>query len=159
MEAFDGRLLDRSVHPLDLSVGPGVTRLREPVLDVDRFADHVEAQLTRPGGITVTRLLGKLDAILGQDRVDPVWHRFQQVFKELPSLSSISLVDELGDREFTRAVDADEQVELTFGRLHLGDIHVKEADRVALEALSLRLVSHDVRQTGYAMPLQAAVQR
>jgi hypothetical protein len=33
------------------------------------------------------------------------------VFKELPRRSSISLVDELGDREFTRAVDADEQVE------------------------------------------------
>ncbi len=121
VEAFDGRLLDRAVHPLDLSVGPGVVRLREPVLNVVRFADHVEAHLTRPGGVTVARLVGELDAIVGQDRVDPVRHRFQQVLKELPRRSPVSLVDELGDREFTRAVDADEEVEFAFGCLNLGD--------------------------------------
>jgi hypothetical protein len=91
--------------------------------------------------------------------VDRVRHRFQQVFKELPRRSPVSLVDKLGDREFTRAVDADEQVELAFGSLNLGDIHVKEADQVALETLSPGLVALDVRQTGYAVPLQAAVQR
>jgi hypothetical protein len=36
---------------------------------------------------------------------------------------------------------------------------VEEADRIALEALPLRLIAFDVRQTGYAMPLKAAVQR
>jgi hypothetical protein len=36
---------------------------------------------------------------------------------------------------------------------------VKEADWVALEALSLWLLALDIRQTGYAVPLQAAVQR
>jgi hypothetical protein len=66
------------------------------------------------------------DRIVGQDRVDPVRHRFQQVLKELPRRSPVSLVDKLGDREFTRAVDADEQVELAFGSLNLGDIHVKK---------------------------------
>jgi len=131
VEAFDGRFLNRAVHPLDLTVGPGMVQLRKPVLDVIRFADHVKAHLTRPGGVRVARLLGKLDAVVGQDRMDPVRHRFQQVFKELPRRSPVSLVDELGDREFTRAVDADEQVELAFGRLNLGDIHVKEADRVS----------------------------
>ena len=54
----------------------------------------------------------KLDAIVGQDRVDPVRHRFQQVLKELPRRSPVSRVDKLGDREFTRVDDADEQVEL-----------------------------------------------
>jgi len=44
--------------------------------------------------------------------VDPVRHRFQQVLKELPSRSPVSRVDKLGDREFTRVDDADEQVEL-----------------------------------------------
>jgi len=33
------------------------------------------------------------------------------VLEELPRGSPVSLLDELGDREFTRAVDADEQVE------------------------------------------------
>ena len=33
MVAFDGDLLDRSVHPLDLAVGPWMPDLGEPVLD------------------------------------------------------------------------------------------------------------------------------
>ncbi len=48
MEAFDSRLLDGPVHPLDLTVGPRVVRLSKPVFDVVRIADHVEAHLTRP---------------------------------------------------------------------------------------------------------------
>jgi len=36
---------------------------------------------------------------------------------------------------------------------------VEEADRIALEALALRLIALDVWQTGDAVPLQAAVQR
>ncbi len=91
--------------------------------------------------------------------MDPVRHRFQQVFKELPRRSPVSLVDELGNRELTHAVDADEQVKFALGSLNLDDIHVKEADRVALEALSLRLVPLNVRQTGYTVTLKAAVQR
>jgi len=93
------------------------------------------------------------------DRVNAVGHCFQQKFEELPSRPPVRLVDELGDRKLAGAVDADEQVELAFGNLNLGDIYVKEADRVALEALSLRLVPLNVRQTGYTMTLQAAVQR
>jgi hypothetical protein len=147
MEALDGCLFDRAVHPLDLTVGPGMVRLGEPVLDAVGRADHVEAHLPRPGSVTIARLLSELDTIVGQDRVDPVRHGFQQVFKEFSRRSPISLVDQLGDGELAGAVDADEQVELAFGSLNLGDIHVEEADRVALEALPLRLVAFDVRQT------------
>lgn len=32
VEAFDGRLLDGPVHPLDLPVGPRMVRFGEPVL-------------------------------------------------------------------------------------------------------------------------------
>jgi hypothetical protein len=69
MEAFDGRFLDGSVHPLDLSVGPGVVRSGEPMLDVVGFTDHVEAHLARPCGVAVAGLIGELDAIIGQDRI------------------------------------------------------------------------------------------
>ena len=159
MEALDGRFFDRAVNPLDLIISPRVVRLCKPVLDVVRLADHVEAHLPRPGGVAVARLLGELNAVVGQDRVDPVRHRFQQVFQKFPSRQPVSLVDQLRHRELTRAVDADEQVKFAFGCLNLGDINVKKADRVALEALSLWLVAFDVRRTGDAMPLQAAVQR
>jgi len=136
-----------------------VVRLCEPVLDVVRLTDHVEAHRPRLGGVAVARLLGKLDVVVGQNRVDLVRHRFQQVFQEFPSRPPVSLVDQQRHRELTRAVDAYDQIELTFDGLHLGDIHVEEADPVALEALPLRLVAFHVRQTGDAMALQAAVQR
>ena len=136
-----------------------MVRLNGPLLDFVRFADHIEAYLTRPSGVTVARLIGELDAIVGQDRVDAVGRRFQQVFEKLLRRSPISRVDQLGDGELAGAVDADEQVELAFGGLHLCNIHVEEADRVALEALSLRLVALNVRQAGYPVSLETSMQR
>jgi hypothetical protein len=62
-------------------------------------------------------------------------------------------------RRTWRPVDADEEVELSFGGLHLGDVDVKEPDGVALELLPLGLVALDIRQPRDAMALQAAMQR
>jgi hypothetical protein len=58
----------------------------------------------------------------------------------------------------TGAVDGDEQVELAFSCLHLGNIHVKEVDGIALEALPLRFVALDIGQTRDAVPLKAPMQ-
>ena len=131
LEALDGGFFDGAVHPLDLTDGPWVVRLGEPVLDVVCLADHVETHLARPGGVTVARLLSELDAIVGQDRVDAVRHGFEEVLQELPGCPSVSLVDQLSDRELAGAVDANEQVKLAFGSLNLGDIDVEETDRRA----------------------------
>ena len=84
-----------------------------------------------------------------------VRHGLQQVFEELPCCPAISLVDQLSDRELAGTVDGHEQVEFALGGLHVGDVDVEEADRVTFEALRLRLVALDVRQAGYAMPLEA----
>ena len=141
-----------------MTVASLMVRFREPVLDAICLADHVEAHLTRPSRVAVAGLLGELNAIVGQDRLDSVRHGFQQVFEKLPRCSSISLVDQLGDCELAGAIDADEQVELAFGGMHLGDIDVKEADRVALEALPLWLAAFDIGQTGDAVALEATMQ-
>jgi hypothetical protein len=53
---------------------------------------------------------------------------------------------------------ATRHVELAFGRPHLGDVDVEEADRVTLElGLGRRLALH-LGQTADAVALQAAVQ-
>ena len=52
-----------------------------------------------------------------------------------------------------------EEIELALGRLHFGDIHVKETDGIALEPLTLRLVAADLRQARDAVPLKAPMQR
>jgi hypothetical protein len=41
-EALDGGLLDGAVHPLDLAAGSGVTRYRQPMLDVEIGACRFE---------------------------------------------------------------------------------------------------------------------
>jgi len=52
---FDGRVLDRPVHPLDLAIGPRMVRFFVPMFDTVRLADHVEPHrnddhATRPRG-------------------------------------------------------------------------------------------------------------
>jgi hypothetical protein len=71
VEAFDGSVLDRAVHPLDLPVAPGMIQLGEPMFDVICLADHVEAHLARESGVAIARLLRELEAIA----VRIVWMR------------------------------------------------------------------------------------
>lgn len=63
MVAFDGRCLDRPVHPLDLTVGPGVLHLSEAMLDPVLVADPVEDMVE---GIFVPGLIDELDAVVGR---------------------------------------------------------------------------------------------
>lgn len=134
-----------------------MVRLGKPVLNTICLTDHVEVHLPRPGSVPVARLLGELDEVISQDRMNAVRRGFQQVFEELPSCSPVSLIYQLGDREIDGAINADEQIKLAFDGFHLGDIYVEEANWIAFEALALRLVALDVRQTGYAVSLEASV--
>lgn len=65
----------------------------------------------------------------------------------------------MSDGELGGPVDTDEEKEIAFGRLHFGDVDVKEADGVALELLPLGFVALDIRKTRDAVTLQAAMQR
>ena len=63
---LDRRILDRSVHALDLPIRPRMVGFRQPVLDAVGRADHVEAHRPRIDGVPVPGLLCGLDAIVGQ---------------------------------------------------------------------------------------------
>jgi len=78
--------------------------------------------------------------------VDLVGHGLKHVLQELPCGAPVGLLDELGHRELACSVNADEEIELALGGLHLGDVDVEKADRVALELLPFRLVTGHVRQ-------------
>lgn len=67
MVAFDRRLLDRPVHPCNLAIGPWMLDFREPVLDLVFVADPVEDMME---SVFMARLIGELDAIIGQHGVD-----------------------------------------------------------------------------------------
>ena len=153
MKPFDRRVLDGAVHPFDLAVGPWMVGLGQPVLDAVGLADHVEAHWPGVDAVSVLGLLRELDSVVGQDGVDLIGHSLEHVLQELPSRLSVSRVNELGDSELGRPVDANEQVELALGGLHLGNVDVEEPDGIPLELLALRLVTFDIRQARDAMTL------
>jgi len=158
--ALDGGVLDGAVHSFDLAVGPRMVGLGEPVFDAVLTADLVEAMdpVTRCPAVAVLRQVGELDAVIGQDGVQRVWHGFEQRFKECDRGRPVSLVVELGEGELGGAVDRDEQVELAFLGSDLGNIDVEVADWVRLELLLCRLVAGHVGQPADAVALKAAMQ-
>lgn len=153
--AFDGRVLDRAVHSLDLTVGPGMVHLGQPVLDVVLGTDTIKDVLAVPD---VSLARGKLDAIVGQDDVDAIRHCCCQVSQKLRCLHLAGTFDQTDEGELAGAIDRHEEVQLTLLGADLCNIDVEVADRIWLEALLLGLVAFDLRQAADAMSLQAPVQ-
>jgi hypothetical protein len=54
--ALDRRFLDRPVHSLDLSIGPRMHRLRQPVFDVEIGACRIEGMATEGNSFCPHRL-------------------------------------------------------------------------------------------------------
>jgi hypothetical protein len=44
MVALNGGLLERSVHPLNLTIGPRMAWLGQPMLDAVRITEHVASE-------------------------------------------------------------------------------------------------------------------
>lgn len=80
MIAFDGCFFDRSVHALDLAIGPRVFDFGEAVLDVILVADPVEDVFERAG---VVSHVCELDAIVGQDRVNAIGNSSHEIAQKL----------------------------------------------------------------------------
>ncbi|KXV23892.1 hypothetical protein AD936_20870 [Gluconobacter japonicus] len=117
MEAFDGCFLDHPVHPLNLTVRPGMIGFRQTMFDPVGFANHVKAHWTRPRRIAITRLLGELDAVIGQNGMNPIRDHTQEMFEEFPGCLPIGFPDQLCDSEFACPVDGNEKVQLALSTL------------------------------------------
>ena len=46
VKVLDGHVFDSAVHPLDLTVGPGMVHLCQPMLDAVLIANAVEDMIT-----------------------------------------------------------------------------------------------------------------
>lgn len=80
MIAFYGCILNRSVHSLDLAIGPRVTDLGEPVLNALSVANTVKGDFpVALGSFT----FGELNAIVCQQGVDGIRHSVDQVGQEI----------------------------------------------------------------------------
>jgi hypothetical protein len=157
---FDGRLLEGSVHPLDLSIGPRMIRFCQAMLDVVALTCAIERMPSelRRRAIAVLREVRELDAVVGQHDMDVVGDGLNQGVEKGRGGDGVGAVDELNEGELRGPVDADEEVGFAFGVTHFGYIDVEEADRVAPDLLLRWLVALDLRQAADAVALQAAMQ-
>lgn len=80
MEAFDGCFPDCPVHPLNLTVRPWMIGFRQTMFDPVLVTDPIEDVVK---SVLVTRLVGKLDAVVGQSRMDDIRNGFDQIAQEL----------------------------------------------------------------------------
>jgi len=82
--AVDGRLFDRTVHPLHLPIGPRVIGLCQAMLDTVGSADLIEAvdPVSRGPAITIFWQVSELNTVIGQHRMQPVWHCRDQGFQK-----------------------------------------------------------------------------
>lgn len=156
MEALDGGLFDGSVHPCDLSISPGMLHFSEPMLDAVIVADPVEDVLE---GGPIRGAVGEPDTIVGQDRVNGVRHRHDEIAQELGRVHLASFGIEFCECEFGRSINRHKQIELTLGGLHLRNVDVEIADRIAFELLLRQLVAFHIWQARNAVALQASMQR
>lgn len=80
MISAHGSFLDGAVHAFDLAVGPRMVGLGEAVLDAVAPTGSVERMSPQPGGnpLTVLGQIGKLDAVVGEHRMDAIRNGLDQ---------------------------------------------------------------------------------
>jgi hypothetical protein len=142
--AFDGGVLDRAVHSLDLTIGPWMLRLCQPMIDVVLSAGVFEG--VRPNGFS--RLQGGLDvrrgrtrvawrgevgSVVGEDRVDLVGDGGDQAAQEVSRGLSGHFFMHLDEGELRGSVDGDEKIQFSLSGSNFGDVDMKLADRIGLE--------------------------
>ena len=74
---LDCGVLDCSVHSLNLTVNPWMVGFGQPMLNPVRVTDDVKTHRPRMCCISVSELLGELDAIAGEDGVDVIGDGFE----------------------------------------------------------------------------------
>ena len=97
-------------------------------------------------------------AVVGEHGVDPVGNRRNQPPEKIGCHASCGLLVKFGEGKLAGVVDRHEEMQLALLGAHLGDVDVKEPDRVGLEK-DPRPRSFDLRQPANLMAPEAAVQR
>lgn len=136
MKAANRRFLERTVHPLNLPVGPRMERLSQTMLNAMPMTYHVE-----PMWLVgfCSWALGELCAVICQHGMNPVRQLLKSVFEELGRLFPLRFTVQLGMGELRGSINRNEEVCLAFPSTDLADIHVQVTDRVLLEGRGLRL--------------------
>ncbi len=114
----DCRILDGPVHPLDLTIRPGMPGCGQAMLDIEAGTGEFEA--VRPAELAARNRLfderrsrslvagrGEGRAVVGEHRVNLVGNSRDQAPEEVACHALRDLLVQLHDGELTRAIDGD----------------------------------------------------
>jgi hypothetical protein len=132
-----------------------MANLGQTVFDMVITADAIKGD--DPVGFCAFTL-GKLNAVVCQDRVNGVRNSGDQAAQEIFGHQARCLDMQFGVGKLRCPVNGDEKIEPTFTGLNLGNINMKVADGVGLECLFPELFSFNFRSAGDAMTLQTPMQ-
>jgi len=107
---LDRCVCDRVVHSFNLTFGPRMVRLCQPVFDPMSCASHIEAHGPRIGSVSVAGLVCKLDDVVRENGVDLLRNGFEQVLKQLQRRLAVCFVDQLRNGELAGAIDGHEEM-------------------------------------------------
>ena len=175
--ALDRRVLDGAVHPLNLTIGPGMSRLGQAMVHIvlgtgilkgmgseklasfHGFLDQRDRRSSVAGR-------GEVNAMVSQDRVHLLRHGLDQRAQEVAGNPGGHLLVQLHERELVGAVNPNQRIEPFLLSEHFGNVDMtrraasaKVADGMGLELLLGRLVAGHLGQAADAMPLQATMER
>src|SRR3954471_7726333 len=102
---IDRCLLERAVHPLHLTIRPGVIGFGQPMFDAMFGTDAVKQQ---GKSVAIRWAISKLDAVVGQNGVDFIGNCGNQVTQELGSDRSGHTLVQLDKCELGSPVNRDE---------------------------------------------------
>ena len=134
MVAIDGGLFDRLVHSLDLTMGPGMFNLSQPVFDVTFSTNTVEDRLK---GMVILCPVGQLNTVIRQYRMNSVGNGRHELAQKLCCLPLSRCPMSLGISELAGSVNRDKQIKLAFIGVSFGNIDVEITDGNLFEFLFL----------------------
>lgn len=137
--AFDRRILDCSVHSLDLTVCPRMIDFGQSVFNSVFITDPVEYMASC---VFVTGLIGELNTVVGEHRVDPVGKGLDKVAQEVCGNGLRLTLMEFHIGQFRGSVDGHEQIQLSFFGAHFGNINMNIANRIFSELLFWLAILH-----------------
>ncbi|CAP57828.1 unnamed protein product (plasmid) [Gluconacetobacter diazotrophicus PA1 5] len=169
VEALDGGVLDRAVHPLDLAIRPGMSRLCQSMLDIEISTGQFkrvapEQDTIRPHGLdvfgcpSIAGRIGKMRAVIGQHGMDAVGNRSGQSTQEVTGNATCRFLVQLDKSEFRGPVDRHQKIKAPHFSADFSNVDVKIADRITLELRPFWFVAFGLGQAADPMALKTTVQ-
>jgi hypothetical protein len=156
VEGFDGRLLDGSVHPLGLTVGPWVIRLRRSMFDAVFETNAIEDMWSEeaPGcSLAVFGQIREGHAVIGQDLVYLIWKGRDHVLEEGGAFHFAGMFVGLDVGELRDPVDGEEHDEFAVRVCEFGAVDMDIANVVSFEPLALFRCMRWSRKIGQVVKL------